>query len=280
MYRLFASGVVLLWVSAMTALFVRDVWPAWSAQDAPPLNRKQLADLPQRQEQFGIFKAGGERIGTARSDLQATPERTTIRGTIAINALGIIPALRIESETEFDSAGGLDSFDLRVIGIASTRITVRGERRGIYFPVEMHFGTFHRQANLDMSATRLIGDSMRPFTFLPTLHVGQSWRMQLLDPIAAALSGKTQFRPIVARVTRQETIEHLGKTVDCFVVETSPQQVTAWVDAHGRVLVQEVDLPGFGRIQAREEPYDEDLRNPTKPEIQEPRGEEPTGEEP
>jgi len=275
MYRLFAAGVVLLWVSAMTALFVRDVWPAWSAQDAPPLNSKKLADLPQRQEQFGIFKAGGDRIGTAWSDLQASPERTTIRGTIATNALGIVPPLRIESVTEFDSAGGLDSFDLRVLGIADSRIAVRGERRGIYFPVEMHFGTFHRQANLDMAATRLIGDSMRPFTFLPTLHVGQSWRMQLLDPIAAVLGGKTQFRSIVARVTRQETIEHLGEPVDCFVVETSPQQVTAWVDAHGRVLVQEVDLPGFGRIAVREEPYNDDLRNKTKQNIRESRGEEP-----
>jgi len=262
MYRLFAAGVVLLWVSAMTALFVRDVWPAWSAQDAPPLNRQHLADLPQRQEQFGIFKVGGERIGTAWSDLQATPERTVIRDTIATGARGILPSLRIESETEFDPAGGLDSFALRVLGIPNTRIAVRGERRGIYFPVEMHFGTFHRQANLDMSATRLIGDSMRPFTFLPTLHVGQSWRMQLLDPMTAVLSGKTQFRSIVARVAR-------------FVVETSPQQVTAWVDTHGRVLVSEVDLPGFGRLQTCEEPYDENLWTLTKRQVRDPRDEKP-----
>ena len=275
MYRLFAAGVVLLWVSAMTALFVRDVWPAWSAQDAPPLNRQHLADLPQRQEQFGIFKVGGERIGTAWSDLQATPERTVIRDTIATGARGILPSLRIESETEFDPAGGLDSFALRVLGIPNTRIAVRGERRGIYFPVEMHFGTFHRQANLDMSATRLIGDSMRPFTFLPTLHVGQSWRMQLLDPMTAVLSGKTQFRSIVARVTRQETIQHQGKPVNCLVVETSPRQVTAWVDTHGRVLVSEVDLPGFGRLQTCEEPYDENLWTLTKRQVRDPRDEKP-----
>jgi len=121
----------------------------------------------------------------------------------------------------------------------------------------MHFGTFHRQANLDMAATRLIGDSMRPFTFLPTLRVGQSWRMQVLDPVAAVLGGKTQFRSIVARVTRMETITHDGRPIECFVVETSPQQIVAWADASGRILVQEAEIPGIGRIRVCEEPYNE-----------------------
>jgi hypothetical protein len=276
MYRLFTAGVVLLWVSAMTALFVRDIWPAWSAQDAPPMTRNNVAELGHRQEQFGILQASdGRRLGTAWSDLQTTPERTIIRGTVATAAQGILPSLRIETETEFDPTGGLDSFELRVLGLPGTRINVHGERRGIYFPVEMHLGTFHRQANLDMAATRLIGDSMRPFTFLPTLHVGQSWRMQVLDPMAAALGGKTQFRSIVARVTRTESIEHGGKMVTCFVVETSPQQIVAWVDPVGRVLVQELEVPGFGRIQVREEPYDEVARTGAQNTIREMRGTEP-----
>jgi len=260
MYRLFAAGVVLLWASAMTALFVRDVWPAWSAQDAPPMRQEQIAELPHRQEQFGIFKVGGGRIGTAWSDLQTSLQRTIVRGTISTVAMGILPALRVETETEFDPTGGLDSFGLRVYGVPATQIRIHGERRGIYFPVEMHLGTFHRQANLDMAATRLIGDSMRPFTFLPTLHVGQSWRMQILDPISAAVGGQTRFRSIVARVTRTETKEHMGQPTTCFVVETTPSQVTAWVDESGRVLIQEVEVPGFGRIRVCEEPYDASLR--------------------
>lgn len=260
MYRLFSAGVVLLWVSAMTALFVRDIWPAWSAQDVPALTKAEVADLSHREEQFAILRVGDNaRLGTAWSDLRVTSEHTSIRGTIAVHAQGLLPSLRIETETEFDASGGLDSFGLRVHGL-QMRIYVRGERRGIYFPVEMHFGTFHREANLDMAATRMIGDSMRPFTFLPTLRVGQSWRMQILDPIAAAIGGKTQFRSIVARVVRTETIEHNGEQVECFVVETSPQQIVAWVDRTGRVLVQELEVPGFGRIRVCEEPYNEKAR--------------------
>src|SRR6185369_17210571 len=33
MHKLLLTGVVLLWLTAMTALFMRDVWPAWTAQD-------------------------------------------------------------------------------------------------------------------------------------------------------------------------------------------------------------------------------------------------------
>lgn len=274
MYRLFSTGVVLLWISAMAALFVRDVWPAWSAQDAPPMTRDKIEELARNRQQFGIFRAkGGERIATAWSTLQSLPERTIVRGTVITVAQSVLPAFRIESETEFDRDGGLDTFSLRVEGIPQTRITVHGERRGIYFPVEMHFGTFHPQANLEMAATRLIGDSMRPFTFLPTLSVGQSWRMQVLDPIAAILGGKTHFRSFVARVTRTETITHNGQPVECFVVETSPQQIIAWVDASGRILVQEADIPGIGRIRVSEEPYNEQNapgEAPPRPENPEP----------
>jgi len=266
MYRLFTAGVLLLWLSAMSALFVRDVWPAWSAQDAPPLIRENIDALAPREQQYGIFDESGARLGTAWSNIVTTGDIAVIKSTAVINSmtpvegLPSIPPIRVETQTQFDAAGALDRFDLHVYGLPMTRIAVLGERRGIYFPCELHVGPFHRQANLDMSATRLIGDSLRPFSFLPTLKVGQSWRMQLLDPISAVLSTKTQFRSIVARVDQVETIEHDGRQVKCFVVVTSPQQVTAWVSPRGRVLVQEVMLPGIGRIQVRQEPYEQDRR--------------------
>ncbi len=265
MYRLLTVAVVLLWLGAMTALFVRDVWPSWSAQDAPPMLADSLADLLHRQEQYGLFKVNqaGEpavRVGTAWASIQPAGQGSAIRGTVMVNGLPLIPPVRIETETVFDNDGGLDSFWLRVLGIPRTRVFVRGERHGIYFPCEIHLGPIHRQTNLEMSASRLIGDSLRPFSVLPTLHVGQSWRMQLLDPLSAALTRRVQFRSLVAHVTGMETIEHRGETVECFVVETSPQQVKAWVDRQGRVLLQEAEMPGLGRLLVRHEPYDEELR--------------------
>jgi hypothetical protein len=259
MYRLLTIGIVLLWVSAMSALFVRDVWPAWTAQDAPTITRDDLAGSDRRQ-QLGIFDATGNRVGTAWSTAKGAGGNISVNGTVHVEGLALVPAVLLETSTEFDDKGELDSFNLDVFGVPLTVIKVRGERHGIYFPCEIQVGPLFRQANLDMSASRLIGDSLRPFSFLPGLQVGQSWRMQIIDPLSAAMGGSTRFTPIVARVTGKETIEHGGRLVDCFVVETSPGKAKAWVGQEGRVHVQQVDVPGFGSVTVRDEPYDDDLR--------------------
>ena len=243
----------------MVALFARDVWPAWTAQDPPPMTHEQLASLDGQTMQYALLRASDDRIGTAWSAVELVSDRVVIRGTVALETKALMLPIRIETMTEFDADGNLDSFLLNVNGVPGTKIRVVGERHGIYFPCELHAGPIHRQARLDLSASRMIGESLRPFAFLPTLEVGQSWRMQLLDPVSVALGGKTQFSAVVARVTRRETIEHppdSGKHVQCHVVETFPQQSMAWVDGEGRILVQQAEMPVFGRVTVRQEQYD------------------------
>ena len=257
MYRLFSVGVVLLWMSAMAALFARDVWPSLTAQDPPPMTREQLAGFQDLDEQYSIRNGDGRRIGTAWNSVRSTGAHLRLAGTIVIEGFGLIPPVRIETVTEFDAEGGLDSFELNVHGVPMTKIKVHGERRGIYFPCELQVGPLNRQANLDLSASRMIGQSLRPFTFLPTLHVGQSWRMQILDPLSAVLRRSTEFNAVVARVTHKETIEVQGADVECFVVETSPHQSRAWVDHTGRVLKQKAEMAGLGVVIMQLESYDE-----------------------
>ncbi|MBI4579145.1 MAG: hypothetical protein HY718_05540 [Planctomycetes bacterium] len=260
MYRLLSVGIVLLWVTAMAALFVRDVYPAWTAQDAPPMTKEQLARLDQRQQQMAICDAGGKRLGTAWSDISSAGGNTSIRGTVHLEGIALVPVLLVETSTDFDPQGELDSFNLDVFGVPATTIKVRGERHGIYFPCEIQIGPLFRQANLEMAASRLLGDAFRPFNYLPALKVGQSWRMQVIDPVSAALGGGTRFTAVVARVTGKETIEYRGRPIECFVVETSPGRAKAWVDAEGCVFRQQVELPGLGRLIVSDEPYDDEAR--------------------
>ncbi len=262
MYRLLFIGSSLLWAGAMTALFVRDVWPGWTAQDAPPMTPAQLAKMDRAQEQFGIFRGEGEaqeRLGSAWSRVVRVGEHVTMYGTVVVEGVRPIPPIRVETTTDFDEQGRLDSFELEVFGVPMTTIRVHGERHGPYLPCELQVGPLRRQANLDVSASRLIGESLRPFTFLPNLRVGQSWRMQILDPMSAVIQQQTQFNSVVATVTGTETIDGAdGTPVECFVVKTRPQRTVAWVDREGRVLAQQVDVPGLGRITIRQEPFDED----------------------
>lgn len=259
-YRLFNIAVAVMWLAAMSALFMRDIWPSWSAQDSPPLKKESLAGLRSTDEQYGLYKitANGQttRIGTAWNTLSPTADGCSLRGTVLVEGLPLVPRVRVETETVFDAEGGLDSFWLRVFGVPQTKIFVRGERHGIYFPCEIHLGPLHRDANLEISASRLIGDTFRPFSFLPTLEVGQSWRMQIVDPLAAVIGRRMQFKSIVARVTGMEKLTIGGEQVECFVVQTSPQTVKAWVNRQGRVLMQEVAWPGLGNLRVCDEPVD------------------------
>lgn len=268
MYRLIAFGAAICWLAAMSALFVRDVWPAWTAQDPPPMTADQLTGLVGRQEQYAIYDTQGKRLGTAWNNISDTAGTLSMYGTLLINGVTRIPVIRVETITEFDQAGGLDTFKLDVFGVPMTVIQVRGERHGIYFPCQLKLGPVEREVNLDMAASRMIGEAMRPFSFLPTLEVGQSWRMQILDPVKAVFARQTEFTSVVATVTSKETIEHNGEQVECFVVELNPHEAKAWVDEHGRVLVQEVQMPGLGRLTVREEPYEADKRSMAKQTVQ------------
>jgi len=267
MYRWLFITVVVLWVAALTALVRRDVWPAWTAQDAPRFDSAQFSrSRPEdRQEQFGIFDSSGKRIGTAWGNVQPEASgNTALDGTILIDKMALIPAVRIETVTEFDPEGELDSFRLDLYGVPMI-ISVRGERRGIYFPCELQIGTVYRQANLDMSASRMIGESLRPFTVLPKLHVGQAWRMQVLDPLSAIQSPKAEFRSVIAQVTGREAISVGGRgRVECFVVEIRDQGAKAWVADDGRVLRQEVSVPGLKKLALQAEEYDANQRQDAK----------------
>jgi len=226
---------------------------------------EQFAELNRERQQFGMYDLKGNRFGTSWSRVITSGPMTTIYGTVVLEGLKLLPdKLIIETSTEFDIEGGLDSFSMDVYGVPDTQIYVRGERRGIYFPCEFKVGTIDLEASLNMSESRMIGQSLRPFTFLPTLEVGQSWRMQMLNPVSAVIGGRTNFTSIVAKVTGKETIEHLGRQVECFVIKTYPTQAKAWIDERGRVLVQEAYIPMLGKVVMREEPCDEQAKEAAK----------------
>ncbi len=252
MQRLLGAAVVLLWISAMYFLIKKDVWPMLSAQDVPPITSEQLAQLDNREHQFGIFQVNdagrSERIGTAWHEVRHGPVLTTMTGNVLIEGFRMMPVVRIQTKTDFDKEGLLDSFRLDVYGIPMTKIHIFGERRGIYFPIDMQIGPLNRHKRLHLPESRLISESIQPFTVLPKLQVGQSWRMQVLDPMTAILSRNAKMTSVVARVTGKESIPYEGESVSCYIVETLPEQVKAWVDEEGRVLRQSTKLPGFGEI--------------------------------
>ncbi len=262
--RILGATIGLVWLASMSGLFVRDVWPAWTAQDPPAGVSNQIVERIGEDHQAGIFDSRGHRAGTAWTSFMPLAGGILVHNSTVLNPFAGLPPSRIESKLQFVEDGTLDELELDVFGLPMP-ISLRGQSYPPYFPCNLQVGTRRYSFRLQAASAALMGETMRPFSCLPNLHVGQAWRMQLFNPLSAVMDTQVRLRPILVRVTGRETIEHQGRSVDCFVVEAP--RAKAWVDDAGRVLVQQVDVPLLGRFIIRDEPYDEDLRRKTRERI-------------
>ena len=103
----------------------------------------------------------------------------------------------------------------------------------------------------------LIAGALSPFSQLTDIHVGQTWRIQVFNPIAALTGVGDRFISMLFRVTGEERISTPDGERTCLVVE-SPR-AKAWVDPRGIVVAQEMTLPMPGKIRiVRQAVFDED----------------------
>lgn len=252
--RLGGFGVIVFWAASMAWLVWHDVWPGLTAGDPPRMVRVEVAADGPVSYQAGIFNKYGHRIGTAWSTYHPIGDTARREDTIYVESfVGILPTL-LEITSGFTREGNLDEFRLEVLG-QGIPIEVQGERFGSMYGFNIRIDTVHERIRLDAEAAGLIGDVFRPFASLPGLEVGQSWRMQVLNPISIITGFGDRFVPMLVRVTRREVVAtaEVG-SLDCLVVEAP--NATAWVDDNGRVIVQQVELPVGGTLTIRDEPYD------------------------
>jgi hypothetical protein len=249
-------GVTLLWVGTMWALVSRDVLPAWRAKPIPPIATRKLVENTGENHQAGIFDPNGRRIGTSWTVYMSMVDIIINSTTYfeAVPMLGNAPIL-VDSSARMNNKDVLDKFELDLYGPPPMRIQLQGENYDPDFPCSLKIGTIDYQFNLDANMVGMMSDILRPFIALPELKVGASWTMELFDPWTAIIQKKAEVKPVLVRVTGKEDIKlDAGPVVSCFVIETN--NAKAWADVNGRVLVQEVDVPIFGQLTIRDEPYD------------------------
>ena len=260
MLRATGYFVVLFWLASMTWLVWHDVWPGLTAGDAP-----QVAFRPESGSidfQVGIYDAVGRRMGTIWSTHHQYGQTPRRDDTIYLASFLGLGRLLIEIESQFTAQGLLDEFDLQVFGL-DLDVHIHGERFTSVYGFHVQAGGWQETFKINADGAGLIGDAFRPFAALPGLKVGQSWRTQVVNPLAVVTGLGRRFTPIVVRVTGRESVAVAdGPAVDCLVVEAPG--VKAWVDHDGRVLVQQVQLPVGGTITLRDEPYDEAARRSAK----------------
>lgn len=265
--RVIGIVTLMLALAANTALLLRDVCPEWISGEPPRPIGLVLEPNTTIRSQLGIFDEREQRLGWSwtlhRKSLDG--QVTTRTATVILERVlhGIpLPGMRVDSNLHYTATNDLDRLAIDVIGLP-VRVEVKGEHvPPDQFPCswsvtgEMvnNAGTFL----LSSHATRALGDALRPFDGLTNLHVGQTWQLQLVNPLAGQLPGlDAGYAPeaIRARVTSRVALETEAGSVDAFIIEA--ERLRAWVAVDGRVLRQELDVPVLGRLILRDEPYDE-----------------------
>jgi len=253
--------IVPIWLAAMSWLVWHDIWPRLTAGAPPKLQATEWLKSEGRESQYAIL-LGTERLGTIWTTYRIDEWSIRREDWIWLDELPIgLAPVRLFIESLFTGEGDLDEFTVRLESPDAVS-ELHGERFHADFSFSLEGMVGGRRLNTTTFKTPLIdggflSGAFNPFSQLSGLQVGQTWRMQAFNPLAALTGVGNRFIPMLVRVTGEETIAGPEGAVRCFVVEAP--RAMAWVDAKGVVRVQEVDLPMVGRIRVvRETEFDRD----------------------
>ncbi len=261
MSRAFGILVTLAWLAAMAALIHRDVLPYWLAQEPP------ASAIPPGAYQVAITTEDGHRVGTTWVTTTPSPTATTVHSLTHLeigSAISLLPAVGdvlVDTSLTYHEGEQLQSFSfLMETAVLSAR--VRGFRYHNEFSCEAVVGAIKKTLSFDGDLSKYLGDSIRPFTHLEGLHVGQSWRLRSINPMSLLQGGDVELATQLVNVTRRERIDHAGESVECFRIETD--DTTAWADDSGRILRQELQIPLLGKWIMTDEPFEPNARRRAK----------------
>ncbi len=254
--------IVPLWLAAMGWVFAHDVWPRWTAMDAPPLAVNEWLSDEGRESQYAIFQ-DNVRVGDLWTTYRIDSKSVQREDLLLLEKFSIeITPLRIASLSQFTAAGKLDEFTVRMENPG-----LHGELHGERFSEDFSFifkvgptPRFERRYKVPLADGDLISGATNPFAHLSNVEVGQRWRMQVFNPLSAVLGIGSQFTSMLVEVTGRESIIVDGAPKNCFVIESA--NAKAWVDENGAVQVQEAVLPLVGTLRmVRQAECDVDMRN-------------------
>lgn len=259
------SGALALLING--ALVLRDVMPGWLAGEPPAAPTQTLHPGQSRTAQVGIFDARGQNIGRSWTVSNHNGNLVTVNTLTEIGPVKLpegvtLPRIHVEVDLLYQRIGDyLDELRFDIEGLGP-EISLRGEFfPPDQFPCTWHIGDLQGGFVLDASATRALGDIIRPFDRLPGLYVGRSWRMQLFNPLVQAIPGLRENKmlpdSVLVEVTGTDIIEHQGYQVETFIVEAD--RTRAWATDTGRVLRQIVDIPVLGKLTLLDETYNREM---------------------
>ncbi len=250
--------IVPLWLASMGWLVAHDVWPGWTAQEPPRLQPTDWLQNEGNKTQFSILHDNAP-IGSIWTSHLIGANSIIRTEIIWIERFPIhIVPLRVVVNSTFTADGLLDELHIELEN-PSAEVTLHGERFHADFSFTLETGPIERAFKLPLAEAGMITGAFQPFSQLTDLQVGQTWRMQVFNPVSALTGVGNRFIPMTASIVGEETIATADGDRLCLVVEAP--NAKAWVDRRGVVHLQEITLPVAGTIRIiRESGFDEQAR--------------------
>lgn len=252
--RATGSLIVLFWLATLGWLVAHDMVPGWTAQEPPLLVVSEWLKTHGRQVQYAIEAPSG-RVGTIWSTHRIdefSVQRDDVIWIDQIPGLPDLGPLRISAISSFRSDGRLDEITFKISG-NQLSIRLHGERFHSDFSFELSSGPLRRTFKIPLEKAGALSGALNPFGQLAGLRVGQRWRMQAFNPLAAVTGIGREFIPMLVEVTGEEEIRTIDGMKMCKIVEC--EGVLAWVDEHGQIEKQQITLPVGGMLQIRRERF-------------------------
>ncbi len=253
--------IVPLWLLAMGWLFVHDIRPRWATSDPPTVKPADWLHQDSPRAEYVISGPLG-RIGALWTTYLIDEQSVRRDDLIWIDRLPFdLTPIRVDVNSVFTNEGVLDEFTVRLeTHLTRTPLKLHGERFHADFSFTLEHGPSVSAFKIPLSEAGMLSGAFSPFNRFHELHVGQTWRMQVFNPLAAVMNLGPKFIPLVVAVTGEERLRTSFWEGNCRIVEAG--KVRAWVDAGGEIQRQQIDLPVLGLVTMDRMPdFDSEARN-------------------
>ena len=281
---LISAGIIVFWL-VMTGLFIRrEILPALPALAQPSYEAYLKSQAEEQTIKMGIYFRG-ERIGSSQTDIEPLGNsETKIKNLTTISLPSMmeimftanrrtkkaapkdapLPESRLGGTNGGKKAPNSDIAKMTFSGYSlvdakyklksfsfsaqspflNYRIT--GQVNDTTLEITMSDGAKSSTNYLPYKSNSTVSDGLSPFVSMPYLTVGKEWSINYINPFGASM------QTLKARVESRTQVEWQNQMHDVYEVvlsepgtAKSPLNYTAYITPDGKILRQEILLPGL-----------------------------------
>ena len=269
---LISAGIIVFWL-VMTGLFIRrEILPFLPTLSQPSYEAYLKSQGENQTIKMGIYFRG-ERIGSSQTDIEPlVNNETKIKNLTAINLPSMMEIMftakrRTKLPATAKTPAPLPQADIAKMVFSGYSIVdskyklksfsfstkspflnyrIMGQVKDNTLEFTMSDGAKNSTSYLPYKSDSTVSDGLSPFVSMPHLTVGKEWTINVINPFGASM------QTLKARVESRTQVEWQNQMHDVYEVvlsepgtAKSPLNYTAYITPDGKILRQEILLPGL-----------------------------------